>query len=95
MQIVPSLVLAPVELLQPGNGLQERFLPDVFRFRGIARQSQRAQVQRWTVWKDQFRQRFAVALSGLQEKPRAGGTVKSDGCAAHGVVKIGSRSATA
>src|SRR6266446_2019082 len=95
VQIVAGLVLAPVELLQPGYGLQERFLPDVFRFRGIARQPQRAQVQRWTVWKDQFRQRFAVALPGLQEEPRPGGTVQSDGCAAHGVVKIGSRSAKA
>src|SRR6266436_1263373 len=95
VQIVAVLVFAPVELLQPGYGLQERFLPDVFRFRGIARQPQRAQVQRWTVWRDQFRQRFAVALSGLQEEPRPGGTVQSDGCAAHGVVKIGSRSAKA
>src|SRR6266404_6647782 len=95
VQIVPSLVLAPVELLQPGNGFQKCFLSDVFRFRGIARQPQRAQVQRWAIWKDQFCQRFAVALAGLQEKPRPGGTVKSDGCAAHGADKNGSPRATA
>ncbi len=95
MQIVPSLVLAPVKLLQPGDGFQERFLPDVFGFRGIACQPQRAQVQRGPVREDQFGQRFAVALSSLQEEPCAGGTVECYVGAAHGTVKNGSLSATA